>query len=385
MILSIKIKNFQSHKDTQMDLCEGLNVIIGKSDSGKSAIRRALYWVCKNRPTGDSFVSWWGGPTIVELHLSSGDVVSRIKEGNKNLYKINDQEFAAFGTDVPKEVQDILNINDVNLQAQFDRPFLLDATSGEVASHFNKIAKIDIIDSSIKKVSTWQKGLEKDKTINEGILENLKSQKSKLDFVEKLDIELSVLEQMYEDYENKIKENSKLKKCAEDLISIESEIRQWHEFLEIETLAQPLFATLNQVQEYRKEHKKLSEAVNSLHELEQSIRGFKGVLVMEEDIVELQEFLTEKEKTQSNLLNLNSLLNQLRQINITVTKKKGIVKELTEQFEKEFPAICPLCGNPKKVKGEISQKGWSTVSSDETPMLDKAIKTNETNHKTKLL
>ena len=44
-IKKIILQNFQSHKYSIVELDEQLNVIVGPSDSGKSAIIRALKWV----------------------------------------------------------------------------------------------------------------------------------------------------------------------------------------------------------------------------------------------------------------------------------------------------------------------------------------------------
>ena len=44
MIDKIKIENIQSHKNTELNLSNGINVIVGSSNNGKSAILRALYW-----------------------------------------------------------------------------------------------------------------------------------------------------------------------------------------------------------------------------------------------------------------------------------------------------------------------------------------------------
>ena len=52
----ITLKNFQSHKDSTIQLDRGLNAIIGPSDSGKSAIIRAIKWVLYNEPSGDFFI-----------------------------------------------------------------------------------------------------------------------------------------------------------------------------------------------------------------------------------------------------------------------------------------------------------------------------------------
>ena len=112
MIKRLTIQNFQSHKNSTFEFHEGLNVIIGKTDSGKSAIRRAINWVVKNKPSGNSIWSWWGGVTKVQIEFFDGNIVSRIKEGTKNLYVLNDVEFTAFGTNIPQEIQDVINMND---------------------------------------------------------------------------------------------------------------------------------------------------------------------------------------------------------------------------------------------------------------------------------
>lgn len=48
-IKSIIIKNFQSHANTELELCDGVNVILGNSDVGKTAILRALGWIFLDR------------------------------------------------------------------------------------------------------------------------------------------------------------------------------------------------------------------------------------------------------------------------------------------------------------------------------------------------
>jgi exonuclease SbcC len=53
MIDHVAIKNFQSHKNTNIDFQRnGVNVIVGTSDQGKSAILRAILWAVNNRPMG---------------------------------------------------------------------------------------------------------------------------------------------------------------------------------------------------------------------------------------------------------------------------------------------------------------------------------------------
>jgi exonuclease SbcC len=124
MIKALFIRNFQSHKNSNLEFVPGVNVIVGLSSSGKSAILRALRWLIWNRPLGNEFRSNWGGVTHVEAHLGfhSGhsDKVSRIKDKDE-VYFGNKIEHKAFRSEVPEEVQKIFNIGEINLQQQFGR------------------------------------------------------------------------------------------------------------------------------------------------------------------------------------------------------------------------------------------------------------------------
>ena len=47
-IKKIELHNFQSHEYTEMEFDRGLNVILGNSDVGKTAILRAIKWALYN-------------------------------------------------------------------------------------------------------------------------------------------------------------------------------------------------------------------------------------------------------------------------------------------------------------------------------------------------
>jgi len=53
-IKTITLKNFQSYKNQVIHCKPGLNLLIGTSDSGKSAILRAISFVLYNYPKRDS-------------------------------------------------------------------------------------------------------------------------------------------------------------------------------------------------------------------------------------------------------------------------------------------------------------------------------------------
>ena len=167
MIKSLSLVNFQSHEETKLDFVPGVNVIIGSSNSGKSALMRGLFWVLNNRPSGTAFVSHWnqdkkGEPldnTEVMVTTKDGGEVLRIRAKGLNAYLIDGKQAEAIRTDVPPEVLDVLNMNDINVQRQMDGPFLLSESSAEVARFFNRIIHLDVIDTVLAEAERQRRAL----------------------------------------------------------------------------------------------------------------------------------------------------------------------------------------------------------------------------------
>ena len=237
MLKQLQIKSLQSHKNTTLDLHENLNIIIGNSDCGKTSILRALRWAIWNRPGGDTFErnfrSWFGGDTEVTITTEEGNVITRAKN-QENLYQLNKTKFKAFGTDIPQEIADALNIQEINFARQFDQPFLLTSTPGEVSSHFNKIAHLELIDASLKKVQSWINGLNQDiKTNEKDILKN-QQELEQYAYLEKMEIELEVLEGMERDLQTHYNIQSKLIKLTNEIQTVESDIKETSQILVLE-------------------------------------------------------------------------------------------------------------------------------------------------------
>lgn len=87
-ITKIKVVNFQSHRNTEIELDKNFNVIVGESRQGKSAILRALRWVFENKPSGKSFIKTGEKETLVELTFSNGMIIQRFIKGRENGYKV---------------------------------------------------------------------------------------------------------------------------------------------------------------------------------------------------------------------------------------------------------------------------------------------------------
>jgi energy-coupling factor transporter ATP-binding protein EcfA2 len=107
--MKVHVRNFQSLHAVDLDV-EGLTVIVGPSNRGKSALLRAIEAALFNAP-GDEFVTT--GQKTAEVHL--GDVptadgrtldVLWAKGGGKNAYNIDGQSYAKVGTGAPPVLQE---------------------------------------------------------------------------------------------------------------------------------------------------------------------------------------------------------------------------------------------------------------------------------------
>jgi len=129
MIKSLTIKNFQSHKNSQLDFSDGINVITGSSNCGKTAIIRALNFVITNRPQGLAFKSSFADKKEtckVSLVINNQEII-REKNTSINQYQVGGSLFDTIGNDVPSEISSAINMSDINISTQFEKHFLLGA------------------------------------------------------------------------------------------------------------------------------------------------------------------------------------------------------------------------------------------------------------------
>ncbi len=168
-IQSLHIKNFQSHKDTTIDFCKGLNVIVGESRNGKTTILRALRWLYFNEPRGNSYIRAGETRCEVGVTLVDGTQIERIRDNKVNCYVLNipgqeEQVFSKFNADVPLEVQQALGVSKLwidkdkaialNFAYQMEPAFLITDSRGNRAKIIGRIVNLHVIDSACR--STMQ-------------------------------------------------------------------------------------------------------------------------------------------------------------------------------------------------------------------------------------
>ena len=346
MIKSVSIQNFQSHARTELNFHEGVNVIVGTTDGGKTAIIRALRWLIWNRPSGDALRSRWGGATNVQLETEEG-VITRSKDKiDKYTLRLKGQEdieFKAIGTSVPAEIQGVLNISEINLQNQHDATFLLSDTPGAVATHFNKVARLDRIDSATSAINGWIRGLKSDVSHLETDIATEKAKLPQFENLEKFEIEIEVLEQMESRLTSMRGKRDTLKKDITRYTDLEEEIEMLTPLLELEELVTSTLDNIAQQDQLQTQADELHAIIDDLEGLEGKETTANELLPLEPLVLSLLDKykqLRELKKTKSQL---QYLLNQVNLVDDDIVTTGNNVTKLETKFHKEMPDICPLC------------------------------------------
>lgn len=151
MLSHVSIKNYQSLGDIALDL-KPFTVIVGPSSSGKSAFTRALKTLTSNQ-RGDSFISHGEIQCVIKAITDRGTVA--LLRGKKNEYVLipeNDttqqQSFTKLAGAVPEEVSTFLGIpasDPLNYADQFDMPYMLKRSGGDVARELGALTNVSVI------------------------------------------------------------------------------------------------------------------------------------------------------------------------------------------------------------------------------------------------
>ena len=222
-IKKVELHNFQSHEYTEMEFDRGLNVILGNSDVGKTAILRAIKWALYNEPKGDYFIRQGEKDVSCKVTFSNGVVVERLKTPSKNSYFLvdasgNEMRFEGFGIDVPKEITDVTNMYKVsldnsnnktilNISEQLDGPFLLNDQASLRASAIGRLIGVNYVDDALRTV------VRDNKRTNQEIVELIKN---KEDLKKQLD-EFSYIKEYKEKFEKITQIRNKIKKLKDKL------------------------------------------------------------------------------------------------------------------------------------------------------------------------
>jgi exonuclease SbcC len=159
------LENVQSHKRSEFEFSEGLNILTGISDVGKSSVIRALrslYYMGGSTKAlvriGEKFLRITAimnsGVTVIQERGESGNRYI-LRELNKE-----DQHFSGFRFDVPLEIACALGVRrtsisvddaqELNLSTQIHAPFMLEKAGTAKAQFVGSLTRLDDIDDAIR-------------------------------------------------------------------------------------------------------------------------------------------------------------------------------------------------------------------------------------------
>lgn len=389
MIQKLTLKNFEAHKDTLIDFEQGVTIIKGNSNAGKSSLFRALRFVLLNEPGGEDFINFNENETEVTLQYNN-HIVTRAKarSNKRNEYIVDGKVLKAFGQGVPDEVKQVSGLSEINYEWQFDkRPFLLAETGGYIAGKLNEIVNLDLIDISLKNIEQKRRTTNKDiESINKQLADIL-PQIDSYSWIDKAEKELAIIE-------NKEIELNKNKILLTDLFTVlENYDKLTGDYDSIYTISDRMITALVQdIDRYKVNnisynnmlllhdstikaidmHKQIVviptefvvESMQALETYKHTTNLLKASTTLLNGIVEqnkvlddigdlvsdrrLQKLIDDAkllDTSKKNLLTMKGLYTNIKSFNNNIQDIEYDLEELQKEWDAIKPETCPLCGN----------------------------------------
>ena len=359
-IKTLILKDFQKHKELELNLTPNLNIIVGESEAGKSCIRRAILFLFYG-VVPSNYCRSGAKKTSVKAILDNGIEIERIKSTSKNAYVITingeRKEYNAIGRDIPQEVKDILGVKTLEIEGeniilnvanQIALPFLLDKSGSFRMKLFNKLTGNDLIDKVFKSLNKDILQVGRTERLEQ---EHLEETKKSLELTqEKLD-KLEKVQQIFSEQMKSLREKSekyeKLSEIFDEIARIKSETKDVDEKLkEIKTIPDETLIELDiKIAKLEKLNELLYDIKKNKKELLQVEEELKTIKVPEINVSELREKI-------EKLLTLQKIIEQIKDLEkadkkfIEDIEKVTIqIKENTELYVKllKEAKICPTC------------------------------------------
>jgi len=344
----LSIKNFQSHENSKLNLHPGVNVIIGASDTGKSAIFRALSWVIRNKVDDSSFRSRWGGKTDVEITFSDGKEVSRVQDKGNAYYLVDpannvDEEYKAFRADIPEDISSAVNMDVLNIASQFDPPFLLSDSAGEVAKTLNKIANLTDIDVSISNIRKSVLSNSRDISSTISQLEDLETQKEALSFILELEQKVIEYESLQKSFSELERKSQVLNKTLAVIEETEKKLNLVESFLAIEKDVTLISALVDRRKALESTIRGLKSAITNIETTVSDIEGIDLFLSSEKMVLEALSLVDKKSELKSSYDKLRKGIAAVEYNQQRLLEAEELLNRASDEFERNKPDICPLC------------------------------------------
>lgn len=221
----ISLKNFQSISGAELEFAPGINLLVGQSNSGKTAVFRALNAVLTNPSKAKTFIKHGKGVTTVTIEYE-GNSITWSRSAKESAYNINDEDYTKVGN---KTLFDLLPKNGftqdddgniMNIEGEWDFPFPFDRTPSQLFKLFENIFCVSDSAVIIKSFKDDEARCVKEKGSCEDRLVRLNT---KISALEELSNEVDIeqvkkrsedLKDLYNSYKEMNKDSASLEHCS---------------------------------------------------------------------------------------------------------------------------------------------------------------------------
>ena len=380
-ITNVEINNFQSHKKNRLDFKNGLNVIVGPSDQGKTSIIRAIKWVLYNEPSGTFFIRHGANDVEVTLTFNSGEKLKRLRTPSKNLYIYLDEEgnediYEGFGLYTPKEISDKLNItkiyinsktsNSITIGEQLECPFLLSEKSSTRANAIGRLVGVHIVDKAVQNTIKDSRNINIEKKNLTEEIDSLEKRLDQYNYLDSLYVNIETLESIYTNISDKENLVMSLKNISKNLSNNRKETNNLQNILKslssinnLEYNIDKLDITLSKLNNFYRIKDKLQKiAYDSKKNL--------NILDALEKIKYLNEYI---KRLETNISNYKTL-------SISYKKYNNLLKELEkiQVIENNLKSIDYLSNSKSKLIKKIDRLNHLNKLSNSLNIISKSIK-----------
>ena len=362
-IQSITLTNFQKHSNLHLEFNEGVNIIYGSSDAGKSCIRRAVSFLFFGEPHSDAIRKIGTKQTSVKALLSSGWEVERIKSASINRVILRkdgvEKTFDAIGANIPEEVKAVLEVRDLeidketinlNIAKQLTLPFLYDKPATFRAKIFSMLTGNDLIDKVVQNFNKELLSISRDSKVETEFIEKNEPQLKDLEktIVEKKNIYVNLSKKVNEIKDNYKKFNelqqisSRLTTIQEGVDNCKSELSKYSKYIDSNKL-EDLRAKIKRVETLKTAHTSLRTnqiARNSVSGSLSEIR-IPDVKIIEQSRVKIDRLRVLKDSF-SLLKDSWQELEAKREELTNICQKESILTQKYRDLIKQAP-ICKEC------------------------------------------
>jgi DNA repair protein SbcC/Rad50 len=395
-IKTIELTNFQSHKKTVVELNEkGLNALTGGSDTGKSAIIRALRWVLYNEPRGADFIRHGETRATATVTFTDGSSITRSRTNSAaGEYIVRDSsgkelEFKGFGNNPPIDIANTHQMPKVELSTgierslnfsyQLDGHFLLSESPAVRANTIGRLTGVHVVDAAIKEKSKEIRNLTvatnaTEKQIGE-LDEQLKEYESLADEEKNLNVikglvttatnienELSDLELLNDEYNHNTTAVQTLKADLKKFSTLDKGLLKLHE---AEALQKELVELKDLLHDYKTEKATISEIKLDLMDYEDIDEGVKllddaEVLASEvRELKSLNKTLRHAEEEEARLVYRVSTYASLDKIDLDAIKEEHAdikeLKVLYKEYDRETLEVSDLKIEMQQVDARLEE------------------------------